>query len=126
MENQDNKNNKKDEIISRRKFFKRAAGMVIPAIALTVLPSALTSCEIDEPYPGDIPSGGSGCSGSSCSSGCKGTCRTTCIGECGGSSCSMMCSDSCGNTCHRSCGESCHTGTCKNGCSYGCGGMARF
>ena len=54
MENQDNKNNKKDEIISRRKFFKRAAGMVIPAIALTVLPSALTSCEIDEPYPGEV------------------------------------------------------------------------
>ncbi len=106
MENQDNKNNKKDEIISRRKFFKRAAGMVIPAIALTVLPSALTSCEIDEPYPGDIPGGGSsGCS--QCKGGCGGGCTSNC-----GVSCGSKCTGSCGGDCTVNCSSMCKY-TCK-------------
>lgn len=73
---------KKDnnDIISRRKFFKKAAGVVIPAIALTALPNLLSSCEIDEE---DLPTTGcSGCTGK-CAAGCKGTCGGGCTSTCG-------------------------------------------
>jgi len=81
-----------EEIISRRQFFKKAAGMLIPAVAMTVLPSILTSCEIDEPYPSGGGGGNTGCSG--CSTSCKGSCKGTCYTGCSGS-CSRRCSSSC-------------------------------
>lgn len=94
-----------EEIISRRKFFKKAAGLVIPAVALTVLPSILTSCKIDEPYPGvDTGTGGESC-------GCGGNCSTRC---------NAACRDSCVDTCRTKCYSSCKGG-CGKGCSYHCG-----
>ena len=53
----------REDIISRRQFFKRAAGAALPFLALTSISSALSSCEIDDPdnpYGGGIPGGGSG------------------------------------------------------------------
>lgn len=102
------KEKNKDEIISRRNFFKKAAGTVLPVIAMTVLPSVLTSCEIDEPY----------LQGSGCST-CKGTytvnCGTGCKGGCGGG-CTSNCGVSCGgSTCKSTCG----------GCSYACSTSCR-
>lgn len=89
----------KDEIITRRQFFKRAASVVLPAVAAVVLPSALTSCEYD-PLEGVPSTGCNGCSGG-CKSGCSGsskgttTCRATqCKGTCGTSctsNCQMVC-----------------------------------
>ena len=63
------KKNNNDELISRRQFFKKAAGLVLPAIALTALPGILTSCEIDEP-PVEGNEDGSSNGGS-----CKGNCN---------------------------------------------------
>lgn len=65
---------KENEILSRRSFFKKAAGIVIPAVAMVALPSVMTSCEIDEEYS-EIPGGCSTSCKSSCKTGCKGTCR---------------------------------------------------
>ncbi len=91
------KENEKD-LISRRNFFKKAAGAIIPAIALTALPSMLTSCEIDEPYPGEEQPTGCNSSCSNSCTGCKGSCMTTC---------QVICEGRCGYNCK---------GTCKNGC----------
>lgn len=95
---------KKDnnDIISRRKFFKKAAGVVIPAIALTALPNLLSSCEIDEE---ELPKTNTGCSA------CKGTC---------GTSCATSCSDKCSYSgCKSQCTTTC-SGTCVSSCSVGC------
>lgn len=97
------KNN--DEIISRRNFFKKAAGTVLPVIAITVLPNVLTSCEIDEPEI-EIPSTSKGCS--QCKGGCGGGCTSTC-------------GVACGQKCKGSCGGQCST-TCTTTCSYRCTG----
>ena len=80
---------KEKDIISRRKFFKKSASAIIPAIAIAVVPQILTSCEIDEPLPGTGGSSGSGSSScsecsSSCLSGCYKGCKTTCSTLCGG------------------------------------------
>lgn len=82
------KNN--DDIISRRRFFKKAVGTILPAIAVVAFPGLLTSCEIDEPTPGGNSEGCTKCSGS----------------------CSSICTSSCGNSCRGNCSGSCITG-CK-------------
>lgn len=91
---------KEKDIISRRKFFKKSANAIIPAIAMTVVPQIFTSCEIDEPYPG----GCSDCSGG-CSSGCSGTCTSSCSGSCVG--CTGRCQTSCAGSCRNVCTENC-------------------
>ena len=70
----------REDIISRRQFFKRAAGAALPFLALTSISSALSSCEIDDPdnpYGGGIPGGGSG--GSSGKGSGSATCGTITI-----------------------------------------------
>ncbi len=81
---------KENEILSRRSFFKKAAGIVIPAVAMVALPSVMTSCEIDEEYP-DVPTG---CTGSSCKNGCKTGCQGSCYTHC-----QVICKGSCGYNC---------------------------
>ena len=90
---------KENEILSRRSFFKKAAGIVIPAVAMVALPSVMTSCEIDEEYP-DVPTGCSGCSGK-CTSNCSATCYNTCKATCGGN-CLGGCITSCKQACRSS------------------------
>lgn len=94
------KKNRNEEIINRRKFFKKAAGVVLPAIALTVLPSSLTSCEIDL----DLPEGGSsGCNGT-----CKGLCTRTCATTCKANAINMTgCNHTCKGKCYSSCSNTC-------------------
>ena len=81
---------KNKDLISRRKFFKKATGAIIPMIALTTIPSLITSCEIDEPYL-DVDA-------TSCKDSCTGSCKNNCKGNCKGG---------CSNTCYRSCQGSC-------------------
>ena len=95
-----------EEIISRRKFFRKASNYIIPAFAIVALPSVLTSCEIDEEYPGIIDD--------SCSS-CKGTCSGACT-----KSCSGECSNTCGVACSSSCGYNSCKGSCRNNCGNNC------
>lgn len=98
------------EIISRRQFFKKAAGLVLPAIALTALPSILTSCEIDEPLEGgEGGEGGGNSTGGGCKNGCKSVCTRNCASTCRGtaiykpSSCNSSCKGACTQTCKSSC-----------------------
>ncbi len=117
----------REDIISRRQFFKRAAGAALPFLAMTMLPSALTSCEIDDPdnpYIGGVPegtgkSGGcTSCTGKcskACANNCVGTCRVTCTtgckvycqGSCGNSNCRSECRSGCKGACYQSCSGSC-------------------
>lgn len=68
-----------DEIYSRRKFFKKAAGLTVPIIVATIVPQIFVSCEVDEPYDPFIPGNCKDCS-SSCFSGCSSNCSSTCEG----------------------------------------------
>ncbi|MDE7401797.1 MAG: Cys-Xaa-Xaa-Xaa repeat radical SAM target protein [Muribaculaceae bacterium] len=86
------KQNKNEELQSRREFFKKAAKGALPilgAIALANMPLIAKASE-------------------------SGYC--TCSGNCSGS-----CSGSCVSTCRATCGNSCK-GTCSYTCDHGCSG----
>lgn len=96
------------EIISRRSFFKRAAGSIIPIIAVASTPSILTSCEIDEEAY-DLPTG--------CKNGCTGKCSGVCGAVCQ-TNCSGSCSNGCQGTCEKQCGGSSCRSLCKGSNKY--------
>jgi CXXX repeat radical SAM target protein len=84
--------NKREEIQSRREFFKKAAKAALPVVGAAILSSvpfmnaeAVTGCEF-------------GCT-TSCSGGCYGECKGTC---------QQGCYFGCRNTCD---------GTCSGGCA---------
>ena len=96
------KQNKKEELQSRRQFFKKAAKSALPilgAIALANMPVIAKASET--------------------ASGCTGTCYGTCYGSCKGCSttCTGTCSGSCRNTCSTTCTGTC-SGSCKHSCTY--------
>jgi len=91
---------KKDDIQSRREFFKKAAKKALPIVGAIVLASV--------PIEKADAQWGSGCN--SCSGGCMG-CSGGCTGDCG-SSCGRGCSGGCTGTCQNSC-----SGTCSNMCT---------
>lgn len=73
------KNEKNEELLSRREFFKSAAKGALPILALTVFgPTILSSCEKK-----DDKKESSGC-GKSCSGGCDDGCTNNCDSLCGG------------------------------------------
>lgn len=97
------KENKNEELQSRRDFFKKAAKSALPiigAIALAGAPGIVKAAEE-----------ASGCN-YGCSYSCRGDCSNGCKGWCGGA-----CSASCQNTCK---------GSCQGRCSGGCSSMSRF
>ncbi len=65
-----------ENLISRRKFFSKSVSAIMPILALTIVPTFLTSCD-----PEDEPGGGGGGSSSGCS-GCGSTCSTSCGDSC--------------------------------------------
>lgn len=84
--------NKKEELQSRRQFFKKAAKSALPilgAIALANVPVISKASEV--------------------AMGCTGYCREGC-----GTSCTGSCTGGCLNQCARSCTA------CSNGCASGC------
>jgi hypothetical protein len=92
---------KKDELQSRRQFFKKAAKGALPilgAIALANMPIIAKASET-----------AMGCS-SGCYTSCSNTCSNTCVGGC-----NSRCSG-----CGTACGHGCATG-CSGGCT-GCNG----
>lgn len=93
----------KDDIISRRNFFKRSASMILPALAIVAIPSILTSCEIEEDFPG-VSTG--------CNNGCSGKCSGVC-----GASCQTNCTGNCTNGCKGSCKGSCSGSGCRSLCT---------
>lgn len=79
----------KEELKSRREFFKAAAKGVLPILGFTILgQTILTSCDKLE----DI----TGCS--DCSNGCKDSCVDGCQTGCKGT-CSVNCSAACKSSC---------------------------
>lgn len=103
------KENKQEELQTRREFFKKAAKSMLPvlgAIALANVP--LLSHAMEE---GKTPMGCYGCSRS-----CYGICHSDCMG------CYGSCKGGCRNSCYRVCADSCDNtcqGSCKNGCTRG-------
>ncbi len=93
----------KENIISRRNFFKRSVSMVLPALAMVTMPSILTSCEIEEDFP-ETPTG--------CKSGCSGKCSGIC-----GAVCQNNCSGSCAYGCKGNCKGSCSGSGCRSLCT---------
>ncbi len=92
---------KRNELQSRREFFKNAAKKTLPilgALVLAGMPSVLRASETEL--------------------GCKYGCSTGCY-----TSCNYTCKSTCRDTCKGSCRETCKytcTGTCKNSCRGGC------
>lgn len=99
----------KEEIISRRSFFKKAASAALPIVAAIAMPSLLASCEIDEPYMGEGGSGCDGCSGK-CSSSCSGLCTRSCASTCRAQSVNITgCNGNCKGHCFTSCSGTCNS-----------------
>lgn len=105
MENQ----NKKEEIQSRREFFKNAAKKSLPIVAAAMLASTPLISKAAETSMGCNDSCYNGCS-VNCTDGCKIGCEG-CHGNCQGS-CKGGCEGSCKNTCEGSC-----RGYCGGNCS---------
>lgn len=97
---------RKNEVQSRRDFFKKAAKGVLPILGAAMLmnvPQVLraTECQCD----------------------CSGTCIGSCKGTCDGA-CAFTCKGSCKGTCDGGCSFGCK-GTCTGTCSYGCKSSSR-
>lgn len=96
--------NIEEDVISRRKFFKEAAGASLPIIAGTILlPLMMSACD------------GAHSSCVNCSNGCDDTCYHSCNGCTG--TCKGSCVLDCAHTCAGKCVNSC-SGGCKYSCAY--------
>ena len=79
------KNEKRNEVLSRRTFFKNAAKATLPILAIAMLsglPGVMRAAQ-------EAPMG--------CNNGCVRTCEGSCKGACSG--CSHSCSGSCMSGC---------------------------
>ncbi|WP_287801980.1 Cys-Xaa-Xaa-Xaa repeat radical SAM target protein [Prevotella sp.] len=94
---------KKEELQSRRDFFKNAAKGVLPVLGAIVLSGIPNLVKAEK-----APMG--------CRYGCSGSCLENCYTTCY-QYCSSSCKGTCKYTCRGNCRESC-TGTCSGGC-YG-------
>lgn len=91
-----------DELISRRRFFKKAAQGVLPMIGIAVFGSSfLTSCS---------KSDHNGCE--DCALSCSDYCGSSCEGSCDGSSTTSPSCSECSSGCQTTC-----TGSCSNTCT---------
>ena len=97
-----------EDVISRRKFFKEAAGASLPIIAGSILlPFIMSSCD------------GAHSSCVNCANGCDDTCHHSCKG------CKGSCKDGCKETCFLTCAVDC-TAHCKEKCSGQCVGNCQY
>lgn len=99
------KSSKKEELHSRREFFRKAAKASLPIlgfIAATQIPFKIQAMESHSScsYYSCTMSCSGGCAG--CSGGCTGDCGSLCGGSCSGS-----CSGSCYYSCQGSCAGKC-------------------
>lgn len=107
------KDEKREELESRRQFFKKAAKATLPILGVL----AILQAPIVAKAMGSRTSCYSGCS-MSCSGGCEGcsgSCRGGCQYNCG-SGCTYGCDGSCKGNCTGTCNMSCQ-GSCRGGCS---------
>jgi len=107
-------NNKNEEFLSRREFFKKAAKSALPflaAIALADIPQIMKAAS---PSTGCRDFCSSGC-GSGCADKCKGKCKAYCKDNC-----VNFCSDKCKGGCKGSCPKTC-AGQCVIRCNAASG-----
>ena len=99
------KKNRKEEIQSRREFFKNAAKAALPMLGVALLAS--------NPIVAKAAETQMGCT--TCYGTCVGHCRSAC-----GSVCTTNCMGSCRDSCYPSCEGSCTScrGTCQTSCIY--------
>ena len=90
----------KDEVQSRRDFFKMAAKAALPIIATVVLASNPVVAKAASEIAGSCV----------CSGTCSGTCRT----GCSEGSCKHNCISSCKNGCYTGCKTTCKNGAQRN------------
>ena len=106
------KNEKNEELQSRREFFKRAAKGALPILGAIVLANAPQILKATEKNTMD------------CNYGCAGGCHTDCYGCL--HTCMRTCADSCNYNCIGGCKGGCNvtcSGTCTGSCVNGCSGM---
>lgn len=97
------KQNKNEELQSRRQFFKKAAKGALPilgAIALANMPLIGNATESEMGCKYGCSSGCYSSCGGGCKSGCDGTCKHGCDG------CKYTCSGTCKNSCSDTCRHS--------------------
>lgn len=117
-------NDQKEDVLSRRSFFKKTAGMVIPmlgAILFSGIPrisNAFNNQRNINASATSIPMNCNGSCSGSCSGDCSGSCSSGCSGGCG-VACSGYCDNSCGRGCSSACRGRCQ-GTCTAQCRDGC------
>ncbi len=129
---------KKEELQSRREFFKKAAKAALPVVGAIVVSNPLFAqiggTSNFHVVPNPAHSGANcrectgECSGSCqgyCLDTCKGTCENTCSGSCDGSNSAGNPNTSCGYGCSSSCAGSCH-GTCYRTCKNSCSGYSVY
>ncbi|MCI6250429.1 MAG: Cys-Xaa-Xaa-Xaa repeat radical SAM target protein [Alloprevotella sp.] len=92
------KNERNEELQSRREFFKKAAKGALPILGAMVLANAPLLTNASEIEGCDW-----GCSGS-CWSSCQSTCRGYCSSGCTGA-CSGGCKGTCANSCNAGSGR---------------------
>lgn len=96
------KNEKNEELQSRREFFKKAAKGALPILGVIVLAGAPQILKATEKKP------------MGCNQGCAGGCYTACYGCL--HSCNRMCADNCNFNCIGGCKGGC-AGTCSGSCT---------
>lgn len=126
MKQKDNKN----EVQTRREFFKKAAKEVLPIISILSIScfpiqlsaeSPVNSCKDDCFYVCG------GCSRScyeECEGQCKDGCFRTCTGRCD-STCQGNCKDDCVGNCFKTCQGGCQN-SCSGSCSNSCAGSSKI
>lgn len=97
------KKNQKEELQSRREFFKKAAKGALPILGAIVMAGTPVFVKAAEKTPTEC----TGCS-YSCYHNCYSGCDRTCYGTCKGT-----CQESCKGTCRGTC-----SGSCSGGCYY--------
>ncbi len=93
----------KDDLQSRREFFKSTAKKALPVLGAIALSQVPFVSDAHESH-GEMGCF-SGCSGG-CSDGCYTGCQTSCDGDCYGG-CRSTCSGSCDGYCAGSCSGTC-------------------
>ena len=95
-------NKRKEELQSRRDFFKKAAKAALPVVGAIVLAGAPSIVKAVEKTPMGCDYG---CS-LACRDGCQGTCQGRCVRSCLGG-----CDEGCQGQCRYSCSGSCYHGS---------------
>lgn len=104
-----NQNNRKDELLSRRDFFRYTAKFALPVVGTIIL----SSTPIIANAVNRTPMGCIRTFYGECKNACKGGCQYTCTGTCN-MKCVDTCSDKCVNTCKTLCAIGCTNGCIKN------------